>query len=166
VRPRARASFFFKLTTWRWNNFGAGTHGSLDPFNPSNICAPPPTAHRKLFDGNQEHETRPFKGTRISFIAFTHGLYNKLHPWTKAELLGLGFTAARSDGKDLPFFERFRIEKSCVGKTHLASYLSGAHVASACFEVRTTYYQVVGTHSLCSVSYRVSHSSAPILQGT
>ena len=32
----------------------------------------------KLFDGNKEHATRPFKGERISFIAFAHGQYNKL----------------------------------------------------------------------------------------
>ena len=29
----------------------------------------------KLFDGNKEHATEPFKGERISFIAFAHGLY-------------------------------------------------------------------------------------------
>jgi hypothetical protein len=52
------------------------------------------------------------QGTRISFIAFTHGLYNKVDPYVKKQLLSYGFTAARTDGKDIPFFEAFRIEKS------------------------------------------------------
>lgn len=72
----------------------------------------------KLFDGNQEHATLPFKGTRISFIAFTHGLYNKVCPFVKKQLLAMGFNAARTDGKDIPFFERFRIEKSYLTDKH------------------------------------------------
>ena len=72
----------------------------------------------QLFDGNKEHATEPFKGVRISFIAFTHGLYNKLSPFVKKQLLSYGFNAARSDGADLPFFERFRIEKSYLSDQH------------------------------------------------
>jgi len=71
-----------------------------------------------LFNGNLMHETQPFKGTRISFIPFTHGLYNKLTAPVKKELLRLGFNAARSDGKDLEFFERFRIEKNYLTEEH------------------------------------------------
>lgn len=65
-----------------------------------------------LFNGNAEHATLPFSGTRISFIAFTHGLYNKLDPYVAKQLSDLSFTAGRCDGVDLPFFEAFRIEKS------------------------------------------------------
>ena len=36
----------------------------------------------------------------------------------KKELLGLGFNAARSDGKDIPFFEAFRIEKGYLTEGH------------------------------------------------
>ena len=52
----------------------------------------------KLFDGNKEHATRPFKGERISFIAFAHGQYNKLEAPVVKMLKGMGFNAARSDG--------------------------------------------------------------------
>ena len=72
----------------------------------------------KLFDGNQEHATQPFKGTRISFIAFTHGLYNKLTGTVKTQLSTLGFNACRTDGKDVPFFEAFRVEKSYLTDDH------------------------------------------------
>ena len=30
------------------------------------------------FDGKKEHETRPFAGTRISFIVFTHNAFEEL----------------------------------------------------------------------------------------
>jgi hypothetical protein len=76
----------------------------------------------QLFDGNQEHATEPFDGTRISFIAFTHGLYNKLSPYVEQQLLGYGFNAARSDGAELPFFERFRIEKSYLSDQHNGAF--------------------------------------------
>jgi len=72
----------------------------------------------KLFDGNQEHYTKPFKGERISFIAFAHEQYNKLEAGTAAQLTGMGFTAARSDRKDLEFFARFRIERSYLSDEH------------------------------------------------
>ena len=70
----------------------------------------------------QEHATEPFQGTRISFIAFTHGLYNKLTPYVANQLGDLGFNAARTDGKDLPFFEAFRIEKSYLTDDHNAAF--------------------------------------------
>ena len=72
----------------------------------------------KLFDGNKEHATRPFKGERISFIAFAHGQYNKLEAPVVTMLKGMGFNAARSDGKDLEFFSRFRIERSYLTDEH------------------------------------------------
>ena len=68
--------------------------------------------------GNLEHETTPFQGTRISFIAFTSTHYKNLHPWVAKTLLQLGFNAARSDGIDLRFFERFRIEKNYLSSDH------------------------------------------------
>ncbi|KAH8063020.1 hydrolase [Aureococcus anophagefferens] len=70
----------------------------------------------KLFDGNKEHAT-PFKGERISFIAFAHGQYNKLEAPVVKMLKGMGFNAARSDGKDLEF-SRFRIERSYLTDEH------------------------------------------------
>jgi hypothetical protein len=71
-----------------------------------------------LFDGNKEHATRPFKGTRLSFIAFTHSLYSKLKPDVQKTLLALGFNAARTDGQDLRFFERYRAEKTYLSDEH------------------------------------------------
>ena len=72
----------------------------------------------KLFDGNTEHYTTPFKGERISFIAFAHEQYNKLEAPIAKNLQSLGFTAARSDRKDLEFFARFRIERSYLTEEH------------------------------------------------
>ena len=83
----------------------------------------------KLFDGNKEHATQPFKGERISFIAFAHGLYNKLDVPVAKQLQGLGFNAARSDGKDLEFFSRFRIERSYLTDEHNKKF-------KACLEAR------------------------------
>ena len=68
--------------------------------------------HWALFNGNAEHETQPYtvlagekKATRISFIAFSNSSYNKLMPSVANELRSLGFTAASSDGVDMPFFQ-------------------------------------------------------------
>lgn len=73
----------------------------------------------RLFDGNKEHETRPFRGRdRISFIAFAHEQYSKLARPVVDQLRDLGFTAARSDGLDDEFFERFRIERSYLSEAH------------------------------------------------
>lgn len=72
----------------------------------------------KLFDGNREHATQSFKGTRISFIAFTHSLYNKLKPDVQKRLLALGFNAARTDGKDFQYFHRYRAERSGLSDEH------------------------------------------------
>lgn len=82
----------------------------------------------RLFDGNREHETQSFEpvpssdgksaGERISFIAFAHGQYSKLTKPVVKQLRALGFTAARSDGQDDEFFERYRIEKSYLTDEH------------------------------------------------
>lgn len=74
----------------------------------------------QLFDGCVDHETAPFEGTRISFIAFSHMAYNKLPPDVVAELRALGFTAAASDGVDDPYFEKFRIDRSVLGEADRA----------------------------------------------
>ena len=84
----------------------------------------------KLFNGNRKHATRPFStvpledgpGERISFIVFAHGLYNKLKVETVGKLNGLGFSAARSDGKDEDLFEAFRIRKSYLSDEHNAAF--------------------------------------------
>jgi len=52
--------------------------------------------HWKKFTGTKEHETRPFKGTRISFILFTHNACEELTPETVTKLQELGLTAAGS----------------------------------------------------------------------
>jgi hypothetical protein len=44
-----------------------------------------------------EHETLPFKGTRISFIVFTHNACEELTEDVVAELQELGFTACSTD---------------------------------------------------------------------
>ena len=75
-----------------------------------------------LFNGNEEHETRPYfagkgakpgtkGGTRISFIAFSHQAYNKLSTSVATRLRALGFTACSDDGVDLPYFTKYRIDK-------------------------------------------------------
>jgi hypothetical protein len=70
-----------------------------------------------LFNGCAEHETQPFSATkkgeknRISFIAFSHQRYNQVAPYVASELEELGFTAGSSDMVDLPFFDRFRLDK-------------------------------------------------------
>ena len=71
----------------------------------------------KLFDGNSEHYTMPFRAspgkaapTRISIVAFSHSSYNKMPEETAGEMRALGFTAGSSDGKELPYFEAFRID--------------------------------------------------------
>ena len=66
----------------------------------------------KLFNGNAEHYTKPYTGTRISFIAFSHNAYNKLSTRVASKLKALGFTAASDDGVDLPYFAKYRIDKS------------------------------------------------------
>lgn len=65
----------------------------------------------QLFNGNEEHYTTTFKGTRISFIVFSHHAYNKLPKPVAKTLVDLGFTAARSDHVELDYFRRFRIDK-------------------------------------------------------
>ena len=49
-------------------------------------------------------------------------LYSKLDEPTCATLRGLGFTAAATDGVDLEFFERFRIERSYLSDAHNAKF--------------------------------------------
>ena len=66
----------------------------------------------QLFNGNAEHYTKPYQGTRISFIAFSHNAYNKLSTRVASKLKELGFTAASDDGVDLPYFAKYRIDKS------------------------------------------------------
>ena len=102
-------------------------HGSirqllcLRAVEPPNPYTPRPSlGNWQLFDGCVDHETAPFEGTRISFIAFSHMAYNKLPPDVVAELRALGFTAAASDGVDDPFFEKFRIDRSVLGEADRA----------------------------------------------
>ena len=99
-------------------SMGAHTGGRLRTWNATSLGSADGfetlACHREwaLFDGCNEHETEPFAGTRISFIAFTHMAYNKLPAEVAAELRELGFTAASSDGVDDPFFQKFRIDRS------------------------------------------------------
>ena len=65
-----------------------------------------------MFNGNSELYTKPYQGTRISFIAFSHNAYNKLSTRVASKLKELGFTAASDDGVDLPYFAKYRIDKS------------------------------------------------------
>jgi hypothetical protein len=72
----------------------------------------------RLFNGNVEHETQPVGPvngqsdfTRISVIVFSNSNYNKLPPYVVDEMEELGFTAQSSNGEDLPYFKRFRIDK-------------------------------------------------------
>jgi hypothetical protein len=82
----------------------------------------------QLFNGNAEHETRPFHATatgaclRISMVAFTHSSYCKLTPNVAEELRVLGFTAGSSDGVELPFFQSFRLDKTELSGDALAQY--------------------------------------------
>jgi len=85
----------------------------------------------KLFDGNSEHYTMPFRAapgkaapTRISIVAFSHSSYNKMPEETAREMKALGFTAGSSDGKELPYFEAFRIDKSELTGEGLDAYLA------------------------------------------
>ncbi len=56
-----------------------------------------------LFDGNFQHETLPFSGERISFIAFTSRAYNRLQPPAVSELrAGYGINAAFSNFEEHP----------------------------------------------------------------
>jgi hypothetical protein len=71
-----------------------------------------------LFNGNAEHATEPVAPLpgrsdymRVSVIVFSNSSYNKLPPFTVAEMAGLGFTAQSSAGEDLPYFKRYRIDK-------------------------------------------------------
>ena len=85
----------------------------------------------KLFDGNSEHYTMPFRAapgkaapTRISIVAFSHSSYNKMPEETAREMRALGFTAGSSDGKELPYFEAFRIDKSELTGEGLDAYFA------------------------------------------
>ena len=60
--------------------------------------------------------------TRISFIVFSHHSYNKLPKVVAEELTDLGFTAAGSDGVDLPYFRRYRIDKKEFDASENNSY--------------------------------------------
>jgi len=71
-----------------------------------------------LFNGNAEHETQPVRPlpghtdyTRVSVIVFSNSNYNKLPSFVVDEMETLGFTAQSCDGKDLPYFKRYRIDK-------------------------------------------------------
>lgn len=62
----------------------------------------------RLFDGNTSHATNPFRGQRVSFIAFTPDAYNRLSKGVCDSARRLGFTAASSDGADDEYFSNFR----------------------------------------------------------
>ena len=64
----------------------------------------------------------PSAQTRISFIVFSHHSYNKLPKVVAEELTDLGFTAAGSDGVDLPYFRRYRIDKKEFDASENNSY--------------------------------------------
>jgi hypothetical protein len=50
----------------------------------------------KQFMGTEDHETKPFKGTRITLIPFTHNAYEELQPELCDRLKGMGFMACGS----------------------------------------------------------------------
>ena len=59
-----------------------------------------------LFDGNFQHKTLPFKGERISFIAFTNRAYNRLQPKDVSELRGgFGLNAVYSNFEEHPLLK-------------------------------------------------------------
>ena len=62
--------------------------------------------------------------TRISIVAFSHSSYNKMPEETAREMKALGFTAGSSDGKELPYFEAFRIDKSELTGEGLDAYFA------------------------------------------
>ena len=66
------------------------------------------SCHRewKSFDGNVQHGTEDFEGTRISFIAFTPASYHKLAKPVYREVRRLGFTAGAWDGNEDPYFKQ------------------------------------------------------------
>ena len=67
----------------------------------------------RLFNGTVEHATTPFTGReRISFIAFTHELYNKVSRGVEAELAELGFSAGNASGAECAYFGRCRVDKN------------------------------------------------------
>jgi len=83
----------------------------------------------QLFNGNAEHYTKPYKGTkagdagtRISFIVFSHQAYNKLSTRVATRLRALGFTAASDDGVDLEYFAKYRIDKKEFGADENVKY--------------------------------------------
>lgn len=85
----------------------------------------------KLFDGNSEHYTMPFRASegkaaplRVSIVAFSHASYNKMPEETAVEMRELGFTAGSSDGVELPYFEAFRIDKSELTGEGLDAYFA------------------------------------------
>jgi len=91
----------------------------------------------KLFNGNAEHATEdvgPLPGRsdymRVSVIVFSNSSYNKLPSYTVEEMKDLGFTAQSSNGEDLPYFKRYRIDKkefsSDQNKTYVGYLISRA----------------------------------------
>ena len=61
--------------------------------------------------------------TRISVIVFSNSSYNKLPPYVVEEMAGLGFTAQSSDGQDLPYFKRYRIDKKEFSANQNKTYI-------------------------------------------
>ena len=91
----------------------------------------------RLFNGNAEHATEdvgPLPGRsdymRVSVIVFSNSSYNKLPSYTVEEMKDLGFTAQSSNGEDLPYFKRYRIDKkefnSDQNKTYVGYLISRA----------------------------------------
>ena len=78
-----------------------------------------------LFNGNAAHATQKVHGPeRISFIAFTHEMYNKLpRSGIAADLKKLGFTAeCNSTGAECAYFGRWvELRRKCCNLlSHLA----------------------------------------------
>jgi hypothetical protein len=100
----------FKFSSIQINyNYAAKRHVDGNNMGPSFICSLGEHTGGKLwtedqgeidchkqwksFDGRKLHETRPFQGTRISFILFTHNAFEELTQAVVDELRSLGFTA-------------------------------------------------------------------------
>ncbi|KAJ8614540.1 hypothetical protein CTAYLR_000843 [Chrysophaeum taylorii] len=80
------------------------------------------------FDGNTEHETKPYEGReRFSFILFTPDAYNRLPPDVCATARDLGLTAASTDGFDDAYFAQFR-DLGVVDEREFDAYTDDHHV--------------------------------------
>lgn len=85
----------------------------------------------QLFNGNAEHCTMPIRPvggsefyTRFSIIVFSHSSYNNIPPDAVQSMCDSGFTAQSSDGEELPYFRKFRVEKKEFDSKQNSQYTS------------------------------------------